>query len=316
MVGLHTGVSQADANAGNAEMVVVNNPGTPAPSTPGVRGQVVRTEAGQERFRVRNEGPWILDPGAGRNQRGSAQLAEEIASSADRVHTAVNHFRGMIYASSTSATKNALFSLWMRLCQRRGVAPLPLTAEVILINSGILKEAGYKMVVAYLSEAKDRHVRSGFLWTAELQATFQDVKRASKRAQGETKRAEEVRYEWWEWLIKTCGWRPLAHAAADDAPVDPMDMIVGQNFLLREVELSSIFLDRWCIRLDRHAKTIGLFLPVSKCDQEGSGVLRTLGCSCKTVLDVLCPYHAALRVVDLQLCRFGYESLDDVPIAW
>lgn len=63
--------------------------GTPAPGTPGVRGRIVRAESGQERFRVRGEGPWVADPRSSRNLRGSAHLAEEIASSNERVNSAL-----------------------------------------------------------------------------------------------------------------------------------------------------------------------------------------------------------------------------------
>ena len=51
-------------------------------------------------------------------------------------------------------------------------------------------------------------------------------------------------------------------------------------------------------------------------DQQGSGVLRTLACVCKGREDLLCPYHSLRRVVRLQLQRFGFVTLDDVPLAY
>lgn len=288
-----------------------------APGTPGLRMLETTTEAGESRIRTRPMGPWIANPEQERLARGSARLAVDIAGSSDRTNQAVSNFKDLIYAPSTSASKEALFGLWSRICKRRGVEPLPLTPEMIVCNSAILREAGYKSLMAYVHEARDRHSRAGFPWTAQHQSALCDAKRASKRAQGEAKRAEEIREEWWAWLINAYGLYPFQEGANEDAPKDAVDMmIIGHHFLLREVELSSIFLDHWCIRIDIHAQTVGLFLPVSKTDPGGQGVLRTLGCICKATRDVLCPYHAMNRVIGLQLRRTRFENLDDVPLAW
>ena len=291
-------------------------PGTPVPSIPRVRHAEILTEAGEESFQVRSNGPWVANPEQNRLARGSARLAEDIAGSGERVENAVRNFQSLVYAPSTSA-KEALFSLWCKITRRQGLEPLPLTPALILVNAAILREAGYKAIMSYVFEAKERHVRSGYLWTAPLQSAVQDAKRASKRAQGEAKRAEEVRYEWWAWLVEEYGPNPLANDAADDAPKDMMELVaVAQQFLLREVEACSLFLDSWCLKLDGPAQTAGLFLPVSKTDPQGAGVLRTLSCICKVREDPMCPYHALARVVCLQLARFGFASLEDVPIAW
>ena len=292
-------------------------PGTPMPGTPSVRRIEVVTEAGEERFRVRDSGPWVPNPDQSKVVRGSARLAEDIAGSTERVGQAVENFRNLIYAPSTSASKEALFALWCKISRRRGLEPLPLTPKLVMTNSAVLREAGYRSVMSYVGEARERHSRAGYAWGSQLQSAYGDARRASRRTQGETKRAEEIKFEWWTWLIETHGRQPLFNDAAGDGPKDVMEMVaVSQHFLLREVEASSLFLDRWCLRLDEAAQTAGLFLPVSKVDQQGSGVLRTLACVCKGREDLLCPYHSLRRVVRLQLQRFGFVTLDDVPLAY
>ena len=307
-------LSPAESGSGGATHVVGVVSAAPVPNAPTVRRHVVTTEAGESRFRVREDGPWVADP-AGRPSRGSSRLALEIAESAVRTEQARENFKGLIYAPSTSSSKDALFCLWSKLCLKRGVPALPVTRESILTNAAILREAGYKSSMAYIQEA--RHQREGHPWTAPLQAAFSDSKRACRRATGPTKRAEEVKFEWWAWLIGTYGRDPAPNEAGDGGPLDVMDMIcIGQHFLLREVELSALFLDAWTIRMDAATQSVGLFLPVSKTDQQGTGVLRTLSCTCSTVADATCPFHAMARTVANQLRRFGFASLDEVPAAW
>ena len=312
------GAAPGEARASSSwEDPRVPAPSTPVPGTPVVRHAEMSTEAGEDLFQVRANGPWIANPEQARLARGSARLAEDIAGSGERVENAVRNFQNLIYAPSTSATKDALFTLWCKINRRQGLEPLPMTPAMVLVNAAILREAGYRAIMSYVHEAKERHVRSGYLWTAQLQSAVQDAKRASKRAQGEVKRAEEVRYEWWSWLVEEYGQNPLANDAADDSPKDMLELIaVAQQFLLREVEACSLFLDSWCLKIDGVQQTAGLFLPVSKTDPQGAGVLRTLSCICKVREDPMCPYHALTRVVLLQLQRFGFAQLEDVPIAW
>ena len=310
-------VVEAHEESASSSSARVALPGTPVPGTPLVRSAELVTEAGEERFQARPNGPWIANLEQNRLARGSARLAEDIARSVDRVENAVANFRGLVYAPSTTAAKEALYSLWCRISKRQGLEPLPLTPSMIMVNAAILREAGYKAVMSYVQEAKERHLRAGFWWGNQLQSALLDARRASKRAQGEVKRAEEIRYEWWTWLVEEYGSNPGANDAADDAPKDVMELVaIAQQFLLREVEACCLFLDSWCLKIDVEAKTAGLFLPVSKTDPQGAGVLRTLSCVCRLREDPMCPYHALVRVVTLQLRRFGFATVEDVPIAW
>ena len=67
---------------------------------------------------------------------------------------------------------------------------LPLTEEKILGVAAVLRASGYRAVLAYIIEAKSRHVRTGYAWSEKLQTCLADVKRAVQRATGPPVRAE------------------------------------------------------------------------------------------------------------------------------
>ena len=285
-----------------------------APRTPGAFARAVITEAGEERFSARAEGPFVPYSDASAPKRGSASLAEEIAGSTDRTMRAVSNFNDLVYARTTVAAKESLFNLWERLCLKRGVSALPVSTENLLCNAAILREAGYRSTMAYILEAKDRHLRAGFPWTPVLQAAFQDARRASKRALGSVKRAEEVKLEYWVWLAEKFGHRPAEDEASPHAPADSLDMIfIGHAFLLREVELASMFLDKWSVQMNSSASTVTFLLPATKADTMANGVKRTLGCTCSSISNRGCPVCAVKRVVHNQLARLRYSRLEDVP---
>ena len=288
--------------------------GSIAPRTP-ARFEVTKTEAGEVRFRTTPRGPWLRDPGESARERGSASLAEEIASSEARTNRAVGHFQELVYAPSTNATKDSLYNLWLRICQKRSIEPLPLTPHTLITNCAVLREAGYRSVASYACEAKDRHTRAGFYWDQTLQSCLNDIRRAAKRAAGEVRRAEEVRPKYWQWLVTVYGWNPEESERSDMAPAEGVAMVmVGMAWLLREVEVSTLFIDQWTIGLDEFEKSASLFLPSSKVDQQGIGVKRTLTCRCRGLENFGCPFHTLRRAVNLQLMRLGFNNLKDVPI--
>lgn len=88
------------------------------------------------------------------------------------------------------------------LCQEMAASG----SSSLMVVSAILS---FRSVGSYAMEAKSRHVKAGYGWTAELQSAYLDVKRAAIRALG----ADEVLF------------------------------VVGTCRLLREVELASIWLN-------------------------------------------------------------------------
>lgn len=106
-------------------------------------------------------------------------------------------FGEMIYAPSTSAGKEALFSTWKGSCEARGFTALPLTEASLRTCAAILRAAGYRSTMSYLYEAKNRHTRSGFPWNPSLQAVLMDCKRGATRGIAATKKSAEVKLVVW-----------------------------------------------------------------------------------------------------------------------
>lgn len=291
-------------------------PGTPAPSTPGSKRawevQYLTTEAGEVWKRSRRDGPWEPAAAPHRLDRGSSRLALSIAGSRERTQQASSHFTELVYAPSTNNVKEALWNLWTRVAEQTGANSLPLTPESIFTVAAILREAGFRAIMNYVSEAKDRHLRAGYQWSPQLQATFQDCKRASKRAQGEQKRAEETKPDWWQTLHDTWGLVPQAELVHSQGPFGGIPVFaLGISFLLRETELAHLALSKGSVKVDRKERTITLCLSVSKTDVAGKGVRRTLKCSCSLSSlrrNVMCPFHNGAYLLECQLARLGLHS--------
>ena len=279
----------------------------------------VVTEAGEVRKKARRDGPWVQISNPERLKRGSAHLALSIARSDARSAKAIQNFEELVFADTTSAAKNSMFDLWARVCRTRGWQPIPVTCESLMHVAAILREAGFKSVANYLHEARDLHGRAGFTWTPPLQAALQDVKRASKRAIGHTKRSDEVCPEVWEALADLKGIDPVCCESASDAPAGGIALwMVGTLFLLREVELGCLLLDSETIQMSNiPQRAITVNLSASKSDPAGKGAKRTLVCNCGASvvgLPVRCPFHMMKKLVDLQLARLGFDKIEDVPI--
>ena len=82
-------------------------------------------------------------------------------------------------------------------------------------------------------------------------------------------------------------------------------------FLLREIELSALTIDSDCIRLDDEKKVVKIHLTVQKNDAAAKGAWRALACSCHKSKNIVCPFHVAAFLVELQRRRLGLSSHND-----
>ena len=168
--------------------------------------------------------------------------------------------------------------------------------------------------MSYVYEAKSRHIRMGYEWSERLQMALTDAKRASKRALGPATRAEEVRLVWWAKLSVKCGKEPNEMKVESDEPAGGLRIwVLATKFLLRETELAALTVDENGIKIDKKQMTIGLHLTVQKTDPSAKGTWRALACSCGKVHPSICPYHAGLDLVNLQLAKVGMKRQED---AW
>ena len=68
---------------------------------------------------------WIPTEGGGRPNRGSSQLALQIAADPAKKELALKQFGSLTLALTTQNTKESLFALWEKICRRLGVEALP-----------------------------------------------------------------------------------------------------------------------------------------------------------------------------------------------
>ena len=152
------------------------------------------THSGERLVRVRKGAPWKPFAGGVGPARGNLDLALSIASNPSRVADIGVMFDALALAPGSRESKASLFNTWTKISVAAGVDPLPLTPELMTLNTGILRSAGYRAVKAFLYEAKNRHIREGWSWSASLQLSLQECKRAGGRAI--VKHRNPVRSDW------------------------------------------------------------------------------------------------------------------------
>eukprot|EP00913_Durusdinium_trenchii_P035923 g33612.t1 len=139
----------------------------------------------------------------------------------------------------------------------------------------VLKDSDYRAGVAYLAEYKHMLIEAGVQWSHLLQKTFGQVVRALNRAKGPAKKAAEVDETKW---LEAC--RVETNDMAKGIVHKPALMFaVATVWMLREVELAAIHKED--ILIDEKEKLVALTLRLTKTDQEGKGLRRTLQCCCR-----------------------------------
>lgn len=266
------------------------------------------THSGERLVRVRKGAPWKPFAGGVGPSRGNLDLALSIASNPSRVAEIGVMFEALALAPGSRESKASLFNTWTKISVAAGVDPLPLTSELMTLNTGILRSAGYRAVKAFLYEAKSRHIREGWSWSASLQLSLQDCKRAGGRAIGKAQKSGEVRLDAWKRLVDIVGLMPVHGEVSCKFTGGLAAWIVGSLFILREVELSSLTLDTACLAFNEEKFLVTLSLPVSKSDPCGRGAKRTLGCSCAK--GESCPFHLLKWMVEQQVKISGVNRHD------
>ena len=197
-------------------------------------------------------------------------------------------------AASSVDSKNAKKRTISKILEvLKGNEPvLPLSQEVLKALASALQEGGYKAGESYLIEAKLWHIEEGHSWGDTLDRAFKQCKRALARGQGPKKMALEVGAEARAKPSK------LNFSQSGKAVKFGAELFVFcTTWMLREIELG--ILTSGDLLVDHINKKVTLHLRLSKMDQEGQGVRRTLQCLCRTNLcDKECPYHVTCDLVN------------------
>ena len=172
----------------------------------------------------------------------------------------------------------------------KGRAFMPLTLELVEGVAASLKEAGLRSANQYLAELRLMRVEAGYDLTDQMKRAFDLCRRAMDRSKGPVKRAAEVRlHELEDKIMMTMGNK----AGWPERP--GLAFVWACLWMLREIELRNMMTSH--VRIHDKLKTVTIWLPISKCDQAGAGVKRTLGCCGKRKCSCMCPWRVACKVM-------------------
>jgi len=268
---------------------------------------------------LRRRGPRVanhwLQNGSEKRPKPCLSKAISLASDEARMEAARLEFMTLRYAAGTLDTKDSLFRTWCEVSTARGFEPLPVTADKLVEVSSVLRASGYRSGLAYILEAKRRHLRHGFAWGEHLDVIVKDCKRAFTRAIGPARKASEVRLEWLQTLWNTEG-NKVGVRRDDRMPEGGLLVwALGIHWVLREVELACLTLhEDVVVRLQSRDRQVTILLTSSKSDPAGRGCRRTLRCcgrrSCEDS-GLECPYFVACSLIEMQERSTGVSRSDE-----
>ena len=73
---------------------------------------------------------------------------------------------------------------WTSRAAARGMAPLPITKDKLVLAAALLRKGGYRSAALYLISMRREHVASGARWTDALLLEWRDCLRAVRRGLG------------------------------------------------------------------------------------------------------------------------------------
>ena len=202
-------------------------------------------------------------------------------------------FKAGFFSASSRRSRECKREEVMRvaLAVTNGRPVVPLQKETLEAVATAMKEAGMRSAVQYLVELKLLHVEAGFDWSAPLQRSWSLCKRSLEREKGPAKRAAEVKVK--DFLKTDLDCRSTKKGQPEWPKLAFMWATI---WMLREIELRNMKASH--IRMMEKEKEVSIWLPLSKCDQTGRGIRRTLACcGSKDGCLVTCPWKIATQVL-------------------
>ena len=226
--------------------------------------------------------------------RGSAEKLEKLEVDEAELAKALKTFEEEKFAASNVASYKSKVKWWMDRAKTRGVEPFPLTSELINLAGALLKAGGYRSSAQYFSAMKREHITQGHAWQDVLQQGATDAVRSCMRGIGPDKACPSLDLRKLENLDSS------AFRELDGVPKNPLDIVVLFSlFACREMEAALRVVRQITITpKEDTCGVVALFLPASKTDAKGEGVLRKQGCTCRKAPG-LCPVAAARRLLDI-----------------
>ena len=209
------------------------------------------------------------------------------------------------FAKTSRAPRESRWVTWQKMASSRGLAPVPLSVELIDKVGSILKAARYRSPAQYYAIAKEKHMQQGFAWSPELELARNQAIRSVLRGVGpsEPKLDLEVDKAGDDFANKMASaYFQLQQPEHVRLPYPAETVVAASWFLLRGIEIANVTCADVTFRKERRAVVVRL--PVSKTDVEAKGCERTHVCICNPVHVPGCPAetHASLMFTRLQKC--------------
>lgn len=222
--------------------------------------------------------------------RGNGQKLAEVMADPKLFNQAFEEYQNEKFAASNKASQESRAKWWPDKAQAMGWEPYPLTPQKIDILGALLKVGQYRSSALYLSAAKQAHVQLGFAWSEQNEQAVKDALRSCLRGIGPDKQCPALG------LAKVFQLGDLDPVKG--GPRFPREtVIVFAHFACREMEASCRRRSDISFEEGEGCGVVSLWLPTSKTDPKGNGLLRRQGCTC-SVESIRCPVKAAKRIYE------------------
>jgi len=222
--------------------------------------------------------------------RGSASKLLELEGNEELLKQAIQEFEDDKYAASNCSSVQARLSWWSTRSKQMGCEPYPLTVDKINRIGALFKAGGYRSAPQYFSCFKRQRILEGHQLTDQLVLAVKDALRSITRGIGPAKSCPSFDL------------RDLANIEELDpikgGPRKPKATIVlFSHFATREMEAALRRRSQITVHSGRGCGVVAMYLPASKVDPAGAGVLRRQGCTC-TKAPGICPVKAAKEILE------------------
>lgn len=230
------------------------------------------------------------EPAVKSYSRGSASKLLDLEANEELMKQAILEFEDDKYAASNNASVQARLSWWSARSKQMGCEPYPLTVNKVNRIGALMKAGGYRSAPQYFSCLKRQHILEGHQWTDQLALAVRDALRSIMRGIGPAKSCPSFDLRdvaFIEELDPTKGGPRKPKATA----------VLFSHFAAREMEAALRRRSQVTIHSGRGCGVVAMYLPASKVDPAGAGVLRRQGCTC-TKAPGLCPVRAAKEIFE------------------
>ena len=205
--------------------------------------------------------------------RGSLHQVEAAEQDEEVFRSAWEEFQSDKFANSNEAAVKSRKTWWIKRAENLNFKPFPVTTTLIDVAGALLKKGSYRSAHLYLQMMQRVHIEEGHSWSETLELAMKDAIRSCLRGKGPDKSCPSM------------DMRQLASISElgpiPGGPQRPRDtVILFAHVACREIEAALRIRSQIAVvPSEENCGVVSMFLPASKVDPKGCGVL---GCSCKT----------------------------------